>query len=236
MDAQEIIEEAEAMLSAIAGPDLAGHPVYVVPQSRVCPELGGDTGAVSGWTAIHADLFYRDIIGARWKGRGAALVVADGDSGDRDATRSQILSTAVHEMGHRIADGLFGDPMGEQDARSLAQSAGSWLRSLKPEDLLCDPSIALAHSPKWMAVTLHLAVRAAVRGYPVSPAAALSYGFAPHVPAMLVESEAIVDITGNPRARLEGERLGRSDITPPDFTRIWFAAWSAAVPAERGEG
>ncbi|MFV0442167.1 MAG: hypothetical protein ACK5Q5_01205, partial [Planctomycetaceae bacterium] len=71
------LADAHNLCRTIAAQDLAGHPLYILPQSSVTAKLGRASGCI-GYTSGTLDLLLKDEIGDAWQGRGPCIVVNDG--------------------------------------------------------------------------------------------------------------------------------------------------------------
>lgn len=92
---------AEALCRRIALLDLAGLPLYIVPQSALASEFG-NAEATYGYTMSWLDWVVRDQMGDAWRGRGPCIVV--NDSAIREDLGRFIeptfLATTIHELAH----------------------------------------------------------------------------------------------------------------------------------------
>lgn len=115
-----LVREAEALCQQIAGEDLASKPVYVLCKGELPPDQGG-SAVCGGWTCQHLDLLLRDVIGQRWRGRGACLVVNEdfvaSEGGD---FRRVFLSVVLHELAHAL---LLEEPSSLPSAKALQDQA-----------------------------------------------------------------------------------------------------------------
>lgn len=84
-DVDALCVRAEAACRAVAARDLAGVPLYIVPQSRLPDHLGGRS-VCNGFTTPSLDLYLQDVIGPAWRGRGPCMVI--NDVGDQPLGRS----------------------------------------------------------------------------------------------------------------------------------------------------
>ncbi len=74
-DMAALLAEAEWLCQAVAGRDLAGIPIYMVPQSSLPPDWGS-ADRCFGYTTPSLDLYLREHI-SEWRGRGPAVVIND---------------------------------------------------------------------------------------------------------------------------------------------------------------
>ena len=76
-------------------------PVYVLPQTRLPYDLGGDS-VCHGYTTGSLDLQLQDVIGRDWRGRGACVVVNDAALGREfpGSFETAFLGTVLHELAH----------------------------------------------------------------------------------------------------------------------------------------
>lgn len=92
---------AETLCRQIAPLDLAGLPLYILPQSALAAEFG-NAEATYGYTMSWLDWVLRDQIGDAWRGRGPCIVVND-IAMREDLSRfvePTFLATTIHELAH----------------------------------------------------------------------------------------------------------------------------------------
>jgi hypothetical protein len=98
-----LIAKAEALCRQIAPHDLSDTFLYIVPQSRIPADRGGNSVA-DGFTEPSLDLHLQDIIGPAWRGRGPCMVINDTDLfyGHPDPLdiESTFCGIALHELAH----------------------------------------------------------------------------------------------------------------------------------------
>ena len=92
---------AELLCRQVAPLDLAGVPLYVVPQSAIQANFG-NAETTYGYTLNWLDLILQKQLGTAWRGRGPCIVANDiamteDLGGDIEAT---FLATVLHELGH----------------------------------------------------------------------------------------------------------------------------------------
>jgi hypothetical protein len=96
-----LCDKAMNLCRDVAPLDLAGLPVYVVPQSAIAANFG-NAEATYGYTLASLDLLLRDEIGTSWQGRGPCMVIND-IAMQQDipgSIEAEFLSTVLHELAH----------------------------------------------------------------------------------------------------------------------------------------
>lgn len=158
----DILQEAEALCRECAPHELAGVPLYIVPK-RDLPEERRGLPEYTAWTGPTTDLEVRDVIGARWAGRGPCMVVDD------QRERWSVLGAALHELAHILdRPALYGElPAGV----SLEQRAAANVAHLASAHPVA-AQIA-AHPASWCRLAFHLAHRAQRTEVPDAPGAEL---------------------------------------------------------------
>ncbi len=163
-DVADLVEEAANLCRAIAAKDLAGLPLYIVPQSAVQATLGA-AEACYGYHANALDILLRDDIGAAWQGRGPCLVLNDvamkEDCGSD--IRDQFLTTAVHELAHILEQNElgYGEPgIDFTPNRVLFERFRLAYQMARPIPVEQQPKKFIFHSERFYRVALHLHHRA----------------------------------------------------------------------------
>ncbi len=103
MEVPELCATAEALIRAVAAPDLRDRvPVYIVAASAMSDKLLDPLTAAC--TSPHMCWALRDHLGDRWAGQGPAAVMSDGviirEGGCAYVAR--FLGLALHEMAHAL--------------------------------------------------------------------------------------------------------------------------------------
>ena len=119
-DVAPLLTNAEALCRAVAGPDQAGVPLYLVPQSRLLANLGA-ADCCHGCSTPSLDLYLQEAIGPDWRGRGPCMDINDlalVAESHPDDLEYLILATAIHELAHiRERPALFCDRTGVDSIR-----------------------------------------------------------------------------------------------------------------------
>jgi hypothetical protein len=95
--------KAEAVVQTLLAGDWSG-PVYIVFDSELPPPRP----ACWGLTGHGLDVARRDAIGARWRGRGLAVLLSADLPGE-----PALWATLLHELAHIMSDNLFPHPGGD---------------------------------------------------------------------------------------------------------------------------
>ncbi len=172
IDLDTLLAGAERLCRAIAPLDLGDKPLYIVPQSRLPPGLGGRS-VLDGFTHRSLDLYLRDVIGPAWRGRGACMVVREVEPTETmDAFDVEVAFRAivVHELAHIVARGELWQDRDENDhGRIAAEAAAMDARVAGPPP----PEVALfpfyGHGGPFVRTVLHLCHRVAAAGECVAP-------------------------------------------------------------------
>jgi hypothetical protein len=166
-----LLSRAEALLAG-AAPELAAVPLYFVTASGT---LFVDA-LVSGLTHPDLDRWLRADIGARWQGRGIAVLFNDGAEGVAGTVppvlwAQHVACLAVHEVGHAVADrwGVTRAEAPEPSPQALAlekrvlplAAADLAEGELSPEGWASE---FLGHGLDWIRAVLHLRRRIGARG------------------------------------------------------------------------
>jgi hypothetical protein len=218
-DSGHLWQQAERLCRAVAGRDLAGVPLYVLPQSRMTVDLG--TAHHYAFTTPRADLMFRDQID-RWLGRGPCIVVNDlGLAEDVDPLDLSYvtLNCVLHELAH-ILDRplLYADDAGDTPARMQFDR-------LVAVDALTRPPRAelplyFGHEAPFIRIAIHLAYRATRAGFATKPAA-IFQGHRHHLSPAASYEEALGD---EPPSMVLFSLREMRHIPPPDaFSQLWQA-------------
>lgn len=199
--------------------DLASVPLYVVRQSALPPNRGGNS-LCWGYTSPNLDVQLEDLIDAEWEGRGAAMVVNDGLAAMVDAythhARDLVRSVALHELAHVLERerGLF---YGLEDANPaevavVALAVGKEVATDRPVNVA-------NHGPMFVRIACHLIHRATVSGLDLCPRVALGgYG----LKAYSGLRAYLAALEGEPeRMAQEPFSVIRRLPIPPPFIELW---------------
>lgn len=229
MEVNDIISKAERLCRRVAPRDLAGVPLYVVPQSRLPRELGGRS-VCYGYTHPRLDLHLKDYI-ADWQGRGHCLVVNDCDLGQLDArdAEAHVRAVALHELGHILERPADGEGIDERRRVFEALCVGYAVSREAPTDENAAPPFR-DHGLRFVRTCLHLWRRAQAAGWEV-PLSGYCAGRQYGLSHINMYREALGD---EPR-RLAGYAI-RDIINAPyprEFRRLWdedMAHWFSCNP------
>lgn len=230
-----ILAVAETLCRTIASRDLADTPLYIVRQSTISSEFGAAEGC-DAFTTPALDLYLRDFIGPRWRGRGPCMVINDtvllGDI-HADELERVTLGIVLHELAH-----ILERPKLYRD-RPDADSDRTKFESLVVADAIKRPAprasvpAYFGHGASFIRTVLHLRHRATKHHAHVVPSqlcAGRHYG--------LSNAERYVDALGDEPDRLANDTF-RSILNatpPPEFSRLWaddFIAYHKRHPLPR---
>jgi len=226
-DTAALVARAEQLCRTIAADDLAGLPLYILPQSRLPDELGGRSVAY-GFTAPNLDLYLQEVIAADWRGRGPCMVIHDGDFGNLDPADVEhaFMATVLHELAH-VLDRRIGykhrPPVDPVRLKFEALCVG---HAVATEPAARESSLPYAgHGDRFIRAALHLQYRAAIADVAVAPSqlcAGREYG--------LSHANRYRDALGDePRRLAHGSFRELLDRPPPEpFSRLWaedIARW-----------
>lgn len=170
-DMAKILADAEALCRAVAGRDLEGIPLYLVPQSILPPQCGSGDHCYA-YTTPSLDLYLRDHI-RDWRGRGPCMVINDAGlaedyDGEDLAYRTQ--TTVIHELAHILdRPALFADRTGVDPNKILFESLVVAKVGERPQR--DDIPLYFGHGHSFIRIALHLCNRAVQAGVHISPAA-----------------------------------------------------------------
>jgi hypothetical protein len=234
IDMANVCARAVRLCRAVA-PDLAGLPLYIVPQSRLAADFGTADGC-DGYTAPSLDLYAKDAIGSDWQGRGPCLVVNDitlAAECDPEDIETYFTAVVLHELAHIL-----------ERPRPYRPRPAAVPERIKFEALVMANMVAgsptpqeaqgafRAHGNSFIRVALHLHRRAARRGTYIAPSllcAGRPYG--------LSHARAYLEALGDEPRRLAkcAFREILSLPAPAAFAALWQSDLEhhAAVAAER---
>jgi len=163
LSVEQLCKRGERLCRALASKDLAGVPLYVVPQSRI-----GGTSTCDGYTALSLDLHLRGHIDD-YRGRGPCMVVNDSALAEYDPVDFEhaFLDVVVHELAHILERRcLFYERF--EPAEEIAAEARQIQRAVSSEAF--DADIAFWHHGfRFIRIALHLAYRASRLGVSIAP-------------------------------------------------------------------
>ncbi len=226
---------AEALCRRIAPRDLAGVPVYVVPQSALPADLG-TADACDGYTTPSLDLYLRDVIGPCWRGRGPCMVINDLVLREEapDDLETHFLATVLHELAHVLErPALYRDRPEEELARLMFEAlllAQVVAEPLSPEEV---SAAFLHHGERFIRAALHLRRRAEFAGVCIGPALVC-----PNRQYGLSHANAYQAALGDEPIRLADASI--RDVLagqpPEEFARLWaddLAHWLSHHVSEK---
>lgn len=217
-----LIVRAEHLCRAIATLDLAGWPLYIVPQSRLPDELGGKA-VCDGFTCPRLDLYLREVIGPAWQGRGPCMVIGDTGFEPLDALDAQchLLAVVLHELAHILERPADADEDVDR-AKLIFESlcVGHAVSQETLPDKTAPPFHG--HGLRFIRAALHLQYRAKTTGVlvPLSGyCAGRQYG--------LSHPNRYRQALGKEPARLAGRPI--RDILRASYPRAFRRLWAADV-------
>jgi hypothetical protein len=227
--------QAEALCQRIAPRDLAGLPVYVVPQSALLADLG-TAEACDGYTTPCLDLYLQDVIGPAWRGRGPCMVINDLALLDEapDDLETYFLATVLHELAH-----VFERPALYRE-RPNAEPARLMFEALLLAQIVAEPpsseearASAPHHGQRFIRAALHLRHRAEAAGVCIGPALVC-----PNRQYALSHANAYRAALGDEPVRLADARIRDVLASPPPeaFSRLWaddLAHWLSHHVSEK---
>jgi hypothetical protein len=158
----QYLAEAESLCRIVAALDLAGHPLYIVPQSRIASEFGKAEGC-HGYTSPSLDLYLQEFIDD-WQGRGPCMVVNDiaiDEDQDPDFHHRIVLNCILHELAH-IVDRPEPVPHRSIDPQRIKFEALVLASSTKRE---ASSQPTVGHGLSFVRKAIHLVERANRIGY-----------------------------------------------------------------------
>jgi hypothetical protein len=230
----KILADAEALCRAVAGHDLAGVPLYIVPQSILPPECGSGDHCFA-YTLASLDLYLARHI-PNYRGRGPCAVIndramAEEFRGDDLAYRTH--ATVLHELAHMLdRPALFDDRAGVDPNRLLFEAlivADVTNRAPREEIPLYH-----GHEARFIRIALHLCHRAQQVGFDIRPGeicAGYVYGLSP--------ASRYLEALGDEPARCAGMSFRdiRASQPPHAFSSLWcddFIAYHQRFPLQKG--
>jgi hypothetical protein len=218
-DVATLLARAEALCRAVAGPDLAGTPLYLLPQSRLAADFG-TADVCDGFTNPSLDLYLRDYIGPAWHGRGPCIVVNDlafKDDLYADAFEYVVQSVVLHELAHVLMrPALFEDRPDLSPERLLFETL--LVADALKRDPPADRPAYDGHESPFIRVALHLRHRAEAASVSIATAllcAGWRYYLSP--------AHRYLEALGDEPARMAGA-LFRDILAarpPPAFVQLW---------------
>jgi hypothetical protein len=224
----ELLTWAESWLPTLAPADLAGRPVYVVPQ-----ELPATIGATVG---PDMDLAYRCEIGERWRGRGVAILIdpahfaldvahlreiSHASNFDLEMMRHYVARKMLQLLLHEMAHAVLMEPPAETPRvtqRQARQTIDEWYPPAEADPRL--PAPWMDHEADFVRACLHLRYRAKSAGV-VLPLQDLAAGWTYRMAKIETYSKAL----GREPAKMAGLSFKEiaTTLPPREFTALWIA-------------
>ena len=157
-----ILAEARRLCESVAKVELAGSPLYVVPQSRIADRFGVASRCYA-YTTPSLDLYLRDYLDD-WQGRGSCLVVNDlaiAEDYHPSDHREILLCIAMHELAH-ILDRPQLVATSDKDADEILFEL-LVVANVTDRDPTTEPRYG--HGPSFIRLAIHLVARARRLGY-----------------------------------------------------------------------
>jgi len=219
LTANEAYQRPITMCRTLAGRDLAGLPIYVVPQTLLPDELGG-LSVCGGYTASRLDLHLRDHIPG-YRGRGPCMVINDNlirAARAREDFDYYFCAAVLHELTHVLMrPWIYREPVtASPDAiRREARQVARMVATETPEDGRLPFH---GHGTQFIRIALHLRHRAATWGAWFAPndlCAGRRYG--------LSDARRYQVALGDEPARMAKMTIAQIVATeaPPEFAQLW---------------
>jgi hypothetical protein len=211
---------AEALCRRIAPRDLAGLPLYIVPQSALAAEFG-NAEATYGYTMSWLDWVLRDQIGDAWQGRGPCIVVND-IAMREDLGRfiePTFLATAIHELAHVFERDMRFDAVPDLCANRVIFERLRLAHDVREPVPESEQARTFhQHDQRFIRAMLHLRFRAERCGAALARAVLAHYG--PAILARPIDYE--LALQNEPERKLDASiRDILASPPPPAFSRLW---------------
>jgi hypothetical protein len=214
----KILAEAETLCHSVAGRDLEGIPLYLVPQSILPAECGSGDHSYA-YTTPSLDIYLAPHIPG-YRGGGPCMVVndvalAEDYDGEDLAYRTQV--TVLHELAHILdRPALYEDRAGVDPNRLLFEALV--VANVGERPVRDDLPAYFGHDHSFIRIAIHLCHRAQQAGVDVRPAA-ICAGHRYGLSHASVYAEALGD---EPiRCAEMPFREIKSFKPPPAFSRLW---------------
>ncbi len=164
-DFATLVNRAGQLCRAIASRDLVGHELYIIRQSEIAAEYGTAEGC-EAYTSPCLDLYLREFVGPRWRGRGPCLVLNDLALADvhPEDLEAVVLGITIHELAHILdRPTLYRDRRDAEpdrlkfEALVLADEVGQPRPTVAPQPYA-------GHGALFIRIALHLRQRAREHG------------------------------------------------------------------------
>jgi hypothetical protein len=215
-----LCRRAEALCRLVAPIDLAGLPLYLVPQSAIRGAFG-DAEETYGYTLNWLDLILQDQLGSAWRGRGPCIVANDiamrQDLGND--IESTFLATVLHELAHVFErDMRYGPALDASPARM--QFEGLRLAQIISEPVPESDHARTIHQHdlRFIRALLHLRHRAERHGVRLAPGILFNDGPAVYITPI----EYRLALEDEPEQMFDASIRSILAAPPPSlFVRLW---------------
>ena len=233
-DMAKILADAEALCRTVAGRDLEGVPLYLVPQSILPPECGSGDHCLA-YTLGSLDLYLAPHI-LHYRGRGPCIVVndialAEEFGGENLAYRTQTV--ILHELAHVLdRPALYEDRTGVDPIRILFESL--IVANVTASPLREDIPLYHGHEVGFIRIALHLVHRAEQASFEVRPGA-ICAGYHYGLSSAYRYQVALGDEPA--RCASMSFRDIRAMKPPPAFSSLWchdFIDYHQRCPPQKG--
>jgi len=239
----------ERLCRTVAPIDLAGVPLYIVPQSRIPAQFGGKS-VCDGFTTPSLDLYLRDVIGPAWQGRGPCMVINDLPDSDEkhvdhdveqpdpDYLELDLCRTALHELAHILErPKLYRDRKEVEPQRIIFESLV--ISHAVSNEKVDEPTVPpfQGHEADFIRIALHLRHRADMAGMLVplyNFCAGRLYGLSHANRYREALGTHHTEVTAPLLARLQGIRDTMS-AAESARRRLWDTCTDRALLARRAE-
>lgn len=215
-----LCHKAVALCRRIAPLDLAGLPIYIVPQSAIAAQFG-DAASTYGYTMQWLDWVLHDPIGTAWQGRGPCIVVNDlamtQDLGPD--IEVAFLATVIHELAHVFERDMRYDARPDISADRLVFERLKLAHDVEQPVPACERVRTYhQHDQRFIRAVLHLRHRAERCGAMLVAAMLFNDGPAVYVTPF----DYLLALQNEPERRIDaGIREILASPVPPAFARLW---------------
>ena len=223
------VAEAHALCLTIAPDDFEGCPLYIVSQSALPGDIGGQS-VCNGYTTPSLDLHLQEFI-PDYRGRGPCMVLNDLALREHPDADHKVVSTTMHELAHMLEWPTPYRPRPnvtvskiEVEAREIADAVS---QPAGPLETYCPWA---GHGINFTRLCLHLQYRADEVGEHVSPAqlcAGYRYGLSHAARYSIALADEPERLAGRPLRHLHDEPVTQ------EFKRLFLDdvdRWEASQP------
>lgn len=216
-----LCDKAVALCRHIAPLDLAGLPIYVVPQSAIAAKFG-NADATYGYIFTWLDWVLREEIGASWEGRGPCMVINDiAMRQDMPGSiEALFLSTVIHELSHVFERGMRFDSTPDISPDRVIFEQLRMAHEVKnPVPESGQARTYHQHGQRFIRAMLHLRHRAEAHGVRLAPAILFNDG-----PAIFATAFDYLLALQNEPERMFDASIAEilASHVPPAFERLWL--------------